>query len=258
MRLSWSTKSVQRVQPYEKLASIYDHVMRHVNYARWGDYIQQLLELWRPETRSVLDIACGTGNLLSELRHRGFLLAGADYSPAMVAVARKKPALRGIPLFTADMTQFYVKKPVETVLCLYDSINYLMELAHLRRFFDSAEQVLVKDGLLIFDICTEHNSLEFFFNYYDHEKTETFSYDRWSHYDRKNRIQFTEFKIRFKSDPAVYHEVHRQRIYSIREILEAIEPSGFDLLAAYHMFSTQPASPRSNRIHFVLRKKGAW
>jgi len=257
LRLSWSTKSVQRVRPYEKLAAIYDHVMQHVDYARWGRYILRLLELWQPDARRVLDIACGTGSLLQELSSRPLRLAGCDYSPPMVLRARQKPLLQRIPLFVADMTRLSLRRPVDVVLCLYDSLNYLMEPQQVARFFDNTAQLLHPGGLLIFDICTEHNSLEFFFNYYDHERADNFSYDRWSHYDRKNKIQYTEFKLRFKGDPVVYLEQHAQRIYSIRTVLELIGRSPFELLSAYHMFSLQPPTSRSNRVHFVLRRKEA-
>jgi len=254
LRFHWSTKSVVHVAPYEKLAAIYDHVMRHVDYRQWAEYVVHLIGLWHPEARDILDVSCGTGNLLVHLRQYPYRLYGCDASFPMIRKAVQKAELEGCPLWCGDMTRIGLRRSVDVLLCLYDSVNYLLEEEDLRRFLAEAHAAIAPDGLLIFDVCTEHNSLEFFYNYYDHEKHETFWYDRWSHYDRRERIQFTEFKIRFRDDPNVYLEVHRQRIYPVPRFLKLIEESPLELMATYHMFTTQPATARSNRIHFVLKK----
>src|SRR2546426_10299925 len=51
-----------------------------------------------PHARTILDVACGTGEHLSQLR-QWYEVEGADISPAMLDVARKR--LPGVPLHLA-------------------------------------------------------------------------------------------------------------------------------------------------------------
>ena len=44
-----------------------------------------------PRSRTILDLGCGTGTLCCSLAERGHRVTGVDPSPAMLAVARKKP-----------------------------------------------------------------------------------------------------------------------------------------------------------------------
>ena len=257
MRRNWSDKKATRVAPYEKLAGIYDDVMRHVDYQHWASYINDLIKHWNPDARSVLDVGCGTGNLLKRLNRYSYKLYGCDHSLSMLFVARRKRSIQSIPLWRSSMLNITLQNRVDVILCLYDSINYIMERKYVKKFFQAAEASLNDKGLLVFDICTERNSLKYFSNYYDHTDGGAFSYDRWSHYDRQKRIQYTEFKVRFNSDPCTYLETHQQRIYSMRSIVEVINETSFRLMEAYDGFTFKHATSKSNRLHFVLQREGS-
>lgn len=242
------------VEPYSKLAPIYDYVMRHVNYPRWATYVIQLFSVWGSHVKSVLDIACGTASFILELHHRGYTVAGLDHSLAMVEVAREKLRGRAIPVWCGDARAFAVTRPVDAVVCLYDSINYLMTLEDYRRTLQATGAALKDQGLFIFDICTERNSIRNFDHYYEDGHTGRFRYARWSTYDKRERIHTNRFQIRIEGTPVEYEEIHRQRIFSIAEVREAIESSTFTCLGIYDGFSMNAGSEKSNRVHFVLRK----
>ena len=254
MLYNWLPKKVKRVQPYEKLAHIYDFVMRHVDYDLWAEYVLNLLMMVDRLPSSLLDVSCGTGSFLSRLKWRVPELYGFDGSLAMVAQARKKDILEGIPLWVGDMRRFGLRRKVDTVVCLYDSINYLLNIEAVQLALENFYEITTPRGVLVFDICTIQNSELNFANYYESKKEKTFSYTRWSHYDRESRIQFTEFHIKFKGDGTAYHEIHRQRIYPIEQFVDVIEKTPWKLRAALDGFSRDPASRNSNRVHFLLTK----
>ena len=255
LRLSWSSKKAKKVSPYEKLAPIYDHIMKHVDYELWSNFALDIIERWHPKAKSILDAGCGTGNLLIEMKDSPFKIFGFDSSFKMVKQACKKKELENVPIWQANISTFVLRQPVDVMLCFYDSINYILNPEGIEQFLNSANDSLNPNGLLVFDICTERNAIEYFYNYYDHEQNKTFSYDRWSHYSRKKKIQFTEFKLHFNGDPVTYLEVHQQRIYSVSTILKLINSSPFKLLDKYDEFSFRIPHPKSNRIHFVLQSK---
>ncbi len=255
MRLNWSNQKVRRVPPYEKLSVIYDHLMQHVDYRQWADYVLKLINIWKPETKYVLDTACGSGSFLNKFKEFHFRLSGCDSSFPMVLQASRKNQSLGIHIWQCDMTGLATKQFFDVILCLYDSINYIMQPEEITSFLNEIGNSLTSKGIFIFDICTENNSLEFFYNYYDHEKNENFFYDRWSHYSHKTKVQFTEFKMHFKSDPLTYLEVHQQRIYAVKTIVNLIGKSRFQILEKYDGFSLKCPTSKSNRIHFVLQLK---
>ena len=49
-------------KPYDGLATIYDFVMRHVDYVEWSGYVHKLLTKFGNKPQSLIDLACGTGN----------------------------------------------------------------------------------------------------------------------------------------------------------------------------------------------------
>ena len=254
MLYNWLRKKTKKVAPYEKLAPIYDFVMRHVDYSMWADYVLQIYKKLEFEPESLLDISCGTGNFLINMRNTVRKLYGCDGSFSMIQQARKKESLLEIPIWVGDMRRIGLRKNVDALVCLYDSINYLRTpdqiLLALENFYD----ITSPDGVVIFDICTTQNSELNFSNYHETKKESGFAYRRWSHFDRKTQIQYTEFQIKFKGDGTLYHEVHRQRIYRTETFFDLIEKTRWKLVFALDGFSFEPASRNSNRIHFVLRK----
>jgi demethylmenaquinone methyltransferase/2-methoxy-6-polyprenyl-1,4-benzoquinol methylase len=97
---------------FGRIAGRYD-LLNHLlsfNLDRWwrARTVRSLMEvLERPEAR-VLDLCCGTGDLLIGLGRRGRAwVGGADFSHPMLLEARRKLSRRGIdsPLFEADALQ---------------------------------------------------------------------------------------------------------------------------------------------------------
>ena len=114
-----------RQLPYQGLAPIYDYVMRHVDYDEWAAFIRDVFTRYAPETKHLIDLACGTGNVSSELSLLGFSITGADLSESMVRIAQEKAALRGDDsTFATTCARFRIGLKV---LFACDSFNYLLE-----------------------------------------------------------------------------------------------------------------------------------
>ena len=250
-------KEKKKVEPYSKLASIYDDVMFHVNYKKWANYIHKIIREWHPQCNSILDISCGTGSFLLSLKSKGIERVGFDFSFDMVKVANQKikSSTQKISFYQGDMIFFYLKRKFNVVVCLYDSINYLIDFNIWEQLFDRVSNVLSEKGLFVFDICTEKNSVKYFNNYSEKHGGIDYEYLRESSYDRKMHIHENKFTISFGKESNEYVEIHRQKIFYLKEILEFIRSTNFLLLGYFDGFSFKRASEESLRIHFVLRKK---
>ena len=138
------------MQSYDAFARFYDAVQGE--RTEHAAYVRGLIVRYHGTARTVLELACGTGSILRQLR-RDFAVAGVDLSPAMLAVAAEKvPEAR---LVQADMTAVSLGESFDVVLCLYDSINHLLSYSQWEALFDRVREHLAPGGIFIFDINTE-------------------------------------------------------------------------------------------------------
>ncbi|HEX9974446.1 MAG TPA: class I SAM-dependent methyltransferase [bacterium] len=246
------------VSPYSKLAGIYDDVMSHVDYKQWARYIQKVIMKWCPEATKILDISCGTGSLLAKFDSNRYRLFGFDLSFNMVMEAERKfhPLQIPILLWCGNMKSFRLKKNVDVVICLYDSINYLLNFEAWSRCFDCVFDSLNDQGIFIFDICTEKNSLKYFRNYIERKNRNQYQYLRASKYSSETNIHTNRFEIAFSSGSQKYVEIHQQYIFPVKDVLDFISKSKFEYLCAYDGFTFRSAHRNSLRIHFILKKIG--
>lgn len=256
MLSNWFRKA-ETVQPYSQLAYIYDFVMRHVDYHRWANFLYDLFLKAEVEVKEILDISCGTGNLLLELSYLNLKLAGFDIAEDMVRLAKLKLKKSGLPaqVWRGSMQHFHVKKRFHAALCTYDSLNYCRTEEACQMVFENVAAALVPGGVFVFDISTARNSRKYFRNYHEKEAAADFEYIRDSYYLLPKSEQVNEFTIRWNSrENKVFHEIHRQRIYKIAEIIAMIPADRFNVMGIYDGFSSRPGTERSDRVHFLLKR----
>ena len=136
---------------YEKSARIYDllYVGAGIkDYAAETVELHDLIQRENPKARSLLDVACGTGAHLAELR-RWYTVEGVDQSPSMLAVARSR--LPGVPFHVADMRTLELGRSFDAVLCLFSSIGYVTEPAEMRSTIGRLAAHVAPGGVLILD-----------------------------------------------------------------------------------------------------------
>ncbi len=255
--LSKWLRTPEDVEPYSQLALIYDFVMRHVDYGRWAVHLAELFVYVQGSVQDILDISCGTGSLAIKLTQLGYRLSGFDQSAPMVRQASIKLDKLGfpVPVWQGSMQRFSTKRQYDAVVCTYDSFNYCTTVQSCEAVFVCVNEVLKRDGLFIFDVCTKKNSMKHFRNFYDNEQTKEYGYIRQSVFDPIKKIQSNEFTIQWFNKPQKsYREIHKQKIYSLDEFIKMIPSDKFILVGKYDGFSFEAGTENSERVHFVLRK----
>jgi SAM-dependent methyltransferase len=113
--------------------------------------VQALLDAHAPKSRSVLELACGTGSILAGLHH-GYEKTGLDNSPAMLRIARTK--LPDAQFVEGDMANFRLGKTFDAIFCTFNSMDHLPDFAAWERVFARAALHLATNGVFLFDTNT--------------------------------------------------------------------------------------------------------
>ncbi len=266
MQFRFSQKT-DEVPPYSLVAQFYDHLMRHVNYARWANYVIDLFDLAilrggpaspdaRPrKVQTVLELACGTGKLLLELSRAGFRMYALDRSAAMAQCAATRSHATGAQIWCGDMRDLACKAQFDAVICLYDSMNYCRTPDEVAGVFARVAEVLAPGGVFIFDVCTRWNCWRNFRNYTDQDGFDGVRYHRHSYFRAIGSWQYNEFLIESESDPGrAFCERHVQRIYSLQEIRKIAASGPWEEAGCFKDMSRRPGGERAERVHFVFRK----
>ena len=245
---------------YKAFAHIYDRVMAGVDYVRWADFINLLVYRHNLDRSKVLNLACGTGSLDIELLQRGWNVISSDRSQDMMDIARAKGMLSDISLTLkqAEMESFELGEKFPLILCLYDSLNYLLEEEKVISCFNSVSEHLEPGGGFIFDITTEHNILQNFTNCVFAENFPDSSYIWENQYIFEKKICKSNLCIFIEEEEGLFkkfEEDHNQKIYSQKFLKSALKDAGLEVVGAYDGFTSNSPKSASERIHFVTQKR---
>jgi demethylmenaquinone methyltransferase/2-methoxy-6-polyprenyl-1,4-benzoquinol methylase len=95
---------------FATIAPRYDFITRFLSFGRDTHWKSQLIaDAGIQSGWTVLDLACGTGDLAFAAAHHGARVVGLDITPLMVELARDKPEATGIAWLVGDMTALPVQ-----------------------------------------------------------------------------------------------------------------------------------------------------
>ncbi|HEX9967527.1 MAG TPA: class I SAM-dependent methyltransferase [Solirubrobacterales bacterium] len=245
---------------YEAYAPIYNAVNYLNDYEMWlGRTLLPELERHGLEGDRALDVACGTGRAFGPLLRRGWRVRGCDLSPSMLEWARREGDGR-VELDTADMRELPVYGEFELVLCLNDSINYLLGDDELRRSLAGMRANLAAGGLVLFDVNSRST--------YEGDgswargssKTVECDGRRWT-WRASGEVEPSVHEVRIDGDD-VNTLVNRQRFRSAPEVLEAMAASGLECRAVLGMeevggkvlLSEPPDEDRHYKVVYIAAK----
>jgi SAM-dependent methyltransferase len=133
---------------FDASAEFYDAI-----YASLKDYreettrIEALIRAINSRYKTVLDIACGTGEHARYLTDAGFAVDGLDLQPEFVRLAQdKNPQGRFV---AADMRHFELPQRYDVVMCLFSSIGYVRTLEQVATTLRCFRKHLSADGAVI-------------------------------------------------------------------------------------------------------------
>jgi SAM-dependent methyltransferase len=110
--------------------------------------VHELIQDRCPSTRTLLDVACGTGKHLERLK-TWYDVEGVDLEGQLLAVAAAR--LPGVRLHEADMRGFDLGRRFDAITCLFSAIGYARTTESLTSTVASMARHLERPGVLIIE-----------------------------------------------------------------------------------------------------------
>lgn len=164
---------------YKIFAKLYDKFMKYSDYGAWEEQVEELIEIGKPNGKKLLDIGCGTGELLLRLS-KNYSCDGLDLSEEMLKIAHRKLKHRDVQFFMGDMVEFDTNKSYDIMVALFDTVNHILSVEDLESHFKSVYNSLTDGGVYIFDVVDREFMDSMFRNdiFYDDRKDLTLI---WEH-----------------------------------------------------------------------------
>ena len=242
---------------YERFAEVYDTLMDDFDYPRWADYYGEIIRRAGGSMKRMAECGCGTGSLTVEFADMGVKVTGMDLSAEMLRIAQVKARKAGqqIIFVEQDMRQLEVARPVDTVVCACDGVNYLTAPQDVKMFFDAAYNALKPGGVLAFDISTGAKLLEMPGNVYAEDRDEVtwmwFSEDAG---DRKVRMDIAFFVRVEDGRYERFDEEQLQRAHTADELTALLTEAGFVNITLYGDRTFEPPKETEKRMHITAVK----
>lgn len=244
---------------YTAFAEFYDALTTDVDYQKRAEYVCTLLARYDHPFGLTLDLACGTGSLTVELAQRGIDIYGVDGSSSMLTVAQQKAAESNTPLLflCQQMQELDLFGTVDTVLCMLDSINHLIEEADVIQVFSRVSLFLNPGGYFVFDVNTPYKHRHVLGNHTFLYETEQI-YCIWQN-ALEEETGIVEITLDFfaRQQNGLYNrqtECFCERPYGTVDLARLLECAGLEPVAMYDDGTFTPASPQSERWMIIAKK----
>jgi SAM-dependent methyltransferase len=246
---------------YGGFAYLYDQLMGDVPYDKWVKITEEFGSKYQVSGRSLLDVACGTGELSCRFAFQGYQVTGVDLSEDMLAVAMAKSEAEGlrIPFIQQNMVDLEVVDQYDFITIFCDSLNYLTSEEEVIQTFEGVAKHLKEDGLFLFDVHSEYKMESIF-----QDQTFTHIDDNicyiWNCFRGDFPLSVEHELTFFVSEQSGrkfdrMEESHFQRTYPINQYRSWLQQTGFETLQILGDLENHPPSDKSERILFIARKK---
>lgn len=133
---------------YHALAAHYDSLVKDDEATKaWVDLIERSASF-----HHVVECACGSGEITLALARKGYTIEASDLSEDMINQARQKKDAEKVKWSVQNMVDLHIEQTPDLMLCLCDSLNYLLEDEQIIKVMHQAYELLAKNGTFIFDV----------------------------------------------------------------------------------------------------------
>ncbi|MGH2682248.1 MAG: class I SAM-dependent methyltransferase [Actinomycetota bacterium] len=212
---------------FTRSARFYDALYSWKDYPGETAKLRAIIHERRPDARTLLDVACGTGKHL-ELLREVFEVEGVDINPEFVAIARDR--LPGVSVHEGDMLSFDLGRTFDVVTCLFSSIAYAKTPKDLGRAIATMAGHVKAGGVLIIEPFFESHQWELGHLAALFVDEPDLKIARMNQADRDGDLAVMDFHYLVASADRIEHftERHEAALFSKDEYLKAFGAAGLE------------------------------
>lgn len=247
---------------YNGFAFVYDKLTENVDYGEMASRIIEVLKENNVLEGTVLDLACGTGNMIKSLKAKEpkYDFIGVDASEEMLTETRNKLSDMGFDtlLLHQNIENLDLYGTVKAAISTLDSVNHLAEPNILYKAFNRLKLFIEPGGLFLFDVNTIHKHINVL-------SSNTFIYDLddvycvWQN-ETNSETYETEITLDIfaKGKNGLYsrfYEEINERAYSDEFLIDALNKSEFDVIARYDGYTDKKPSENTERVLYIAKRR---
>lgn len=266
------------MEAYTGFAEVYDVFMDETPYEEWMGEIIRCIDKYGVSKRKdnadreedvleterdlVVDLGCGTGTLTEMMAAEGYDMIGIDNSQEMLTIAMEKRDASGheTMYLLQDMRELELYSTVGTVICVCDSLNYLLEEEEVLETFQLVDNYLYPGGTFIFDFNTVYKYSEVIGDTTIAENRDECSFIWENFYHEEEQINEYDLTLFIKEEEhyCKFEETHYQKGYTFEKVRELLARAGLELVEAVDADTLGEVTDVSERIRIVAKecKKG--
>lgn len=241
---------------YNAFAKVYDTMQYDIDYDFWIDKIQEKIAIYKKDTRSILELACGTGTIGIGLSKFGFYVEGVDISDEMLTHAQEKAynSKQRMKFYCQNMVELNTRRKYDCIVSMCDGMNYIVHEDDLKQVFERVINHLEPGGIFIFDLSTPYKLEEIIGNSTFAETFEESAYIWENEFDSNQKILnfWLTLFVEEGSGYERFEEHHKQRAYDLSEI-QSILPFELECLECLDGDSFEEIHGESERMCIIAR-----
>jgi SAM-dependent methyltransferase len=213
---------------FSESAELYDAIyFTFKDYAAEAVLIAKQIRERVPAARSLLDVACGTGEharLLAE--NHGFEVDGIDLNPDFVRIAATKNQSGRFAL--ADMVDFDMGRSYDAVICMFSSIAYVRTLARVEQALRCFARHVTDEGLVLVEPWFPPGALTDGYRSVHEAHAGEVHVERVAHTEIVDRISRLRFDFTLTRANGTRHatELHELGLFTVEEMMAAFGGAG--------------------------------
>ena len=213
---------------YQRFAAVYDAMYSFKKYAEEAEKLIAIVDENVPRAKTLLDVACGTGEHIAHLKNR-FQCVGGDISDELLEVARSKSP--DIEFIKGDMRTFDLGRKFDVVSCLFGAIGYMLDQNDLTKALANMANHVENGGVLIVEPWLDKSSFKEGHYTLMTAETETMKIARANTTKREGSHSLIDFHFLVATTEGTEHftEMHRMGLFSKDEYLSAFQAAGLSV-----------------------------
>ena len=141
---------------FSDYAKYYDLLNQGKDYSKEVDYIDSIIKQYKPSSKSILDLGCGTGMHAIHFAKRGYNIHGIDQSGDMISIANDQiksnsKYSNNLEFSVGDIRNYSLRKSFDVVLALFHVMSYQVTDEDLINSISNVAKHTSSGSLFIFD-----------------------------------------------------------------------------------------------------------